>query len=273
MFQCDVFYDITDQSWYLDEAMEAAERGMVKGTTDITFSPDGAMTRGQVVTILARMEQADTASAPVCAFTDVDQTCYYSPAVNWAYANQIVLGITETQFAPDEPVTRQQLVTILIRYLTEVRGLTLEPAELTFTDQDQISSYALESVQKAVAIGLIQGYPDGSFQPMNPLLRSEGVAMLIRVTHYLEELDQQPQEPDHETPPEESPEASPDVSPEPSASSEPSTSPEPSASPTPSEAPDSTTEPEATPTPSASTEATPAPSTTPADNAAPEPTH
>ena len=279
MFQGDVFYDITNQSWYLDEAMEAAERGMVKGTNDITFSPHEPMTRGQVVTILARMEQADTASAPVCAFTDVDQNRYYAPAVNWAYANKIVLGVTETRFDPNAPVTRQQLVTILVRYLTEVRGLTLESAELTFTDQDQIGNFARESVQKAVAIGLVQGYKDGSFQPKNQLRRSEGVTMLIRVAHYLEELAQQPQEPDTETPPEESPEVSPDVSPEPSASPEPSISPEPSASPepsvspAPSEDPGSATEPEVTPTPSAGTEVTPAPTATPAENAAPEPTH
>ena len=188
MFQGDYFYDVMDKSWFLDAAMEAAQRGMVKGTNDITFSPNVLMTRGQLVTILARMEQADTDSAPVCPFTDVDQSRFYAPAVNWAYANKIVLGVTETTFDPNAPITRQQLVTILVRYLTEVRGLTLDSAELTFTDQNDIGNFARDAVQQAVAIGLVQGFPDGSFQPRKQLPRSEGVTVLVRLAHYLDNL-------------------------------------------------------------------------------------
>ena len=256
MFQGDYFYDVTDKSWFLDAAMEAAQRGMVKGTNDITFSPNVLMTRGQLVTILARMEQADTDSAPVCPFTDVDQSRFYAPAVNWAYANKIVLGVTETTFDPNAPITRQQLVTILVRYLTEVRGLTLDSAELTFTDQNDIGNFARDAVQQAVAIGLVQGFPDGSFQPRKQLPRSEGVTVLVRLAHYLDHLPAEPEEPQpeeptpeqpenpdnsgNETPPEETPEVSPTVSPEPSEA--PDTTPEPpEISPAPVQ-PDSTVE-------------------------------
>ena len=259
MFQGDYFYDVTDKSWFLDAAMEAAQRGMVKGTNDITFSPNVLMTRGQLVTILARMEQADTDSAPVCPFTDVDQSRFYAPAVNWAYANKIVLGVTETTFDPNAPITRQQLVTILVRYLTEVRDLTLDSAELTFTDQNDIGNFARDAVQQAVAIGLVQGFPDGSFQPRKQLPRSEGVTVLVRLAHYLENLPAEPEEPQpeeptpeqpenpdnpdnsgNETPPEETPEVSPAVSPEPSEA--PDATPEtPEISPAPVQ-PDSTVE-------------------------------
>ena len=256
MFQGDYFYDVTDKSWFLDAAMEAAQRGMVKGTNDITFSPNVLMTRGQLVTILARMEQADTDSAPVCPFTDVDQSRFYAPAVNWAYANKIVLGVTETTFDPNAPITRQQLVSILVRYLTEVRGLTLDSAELTFTDQNDIGNFARDAVQQAVAIGLVQGFPDGSFQPRKQLPRSEGVTVLVRLAHYLDHLPaepeapqpeeptpEQPENPDNSgngTPPEETPEVSPTVSPEPSEA--PDATPEPpEISPAPVQ-PDSTVE-------------------------------
>ena len=256
MFQDDYFYDVTNKSWFLDAAMEAAQRGIVKGTNDITFSPSTLMTRGQVVTILARIEEADTASAPVCPFTDVDQSRFYAPAVNWAYANKIVLGVTDTTFDPNAPITRQQLVTILVRYLTEVRGLTLDSAELSFTDQDSIGNFARDAVQQAVAIGLVQGFPDGSFQPRKQLPRSEGVTVLVRLAHYLDNLPAEPEDPEPEEPeqpeqPEnpdnsdnsgnETPEVSPAVSPEPSEA--PDTTPEaPETSPAPAQ-PDSTVEP------------------------------
>ena len=258
MFQDDYFYDVTNKSWFLDSAMEAAQRGIVKGTNDITFSPNTLMTRGQVVTILARIEEADTASAPVCPFTDVDQSRFYAPAVNWAYANKVVLGVTDTKFDPNAPITRQQLVTILVRYLTEVRGLTLDSAELSFTDQDAIGNFARDAVQQAVAIGLVQGFPDGSFQPRKQLPRSEGVTVLVRLAHYLDNLPAEPENPepeepeqpenpdnsdnaDNETPAEETPEVSPAVSPEPSEAPDP-TPETPEASPAPAQ-PDSTVEP------------------------------
>ncbi len=265
MFQDDYFYDISNSSWFLDDTIEAAQRGMVTGTSTIAFSPYMIMTRAQAVTILARMEQADTDSAPVCPFTDVPQSEYYASAVNWAYANQIVLGISETSFAPNAPITRQELVTILIRYLTETRGMTLDSASLTFTDQAKIADYALESVQKAVAAGLIYGYPDGSFQPLNRLPRCEGVTILVRLVHYLETAAAEPEEPEKPEEPgsqTEEPSTSPEVSP--------SASPEPAPSPAPSEAPAPSTpeDPDVSPAP-AEPSAEPAPAPTPAESAVP----
>ena len=280
MFQDDYFYDISNSSWFLDDAIESAQRGMVKGTSDIAFSPYLNMTRAQAVTILARMEQADTDSAPVCPFTDVPQSEYYASAVNWAYANQIVQGISETQFAPNAPITRQELVTILIRYLTENRGMTLDSASLAFTDQAKIADYALESVQQAVAIGLIYGYPDGSFQPLNRLPRCEGVTILVRLVHYLEAAAAEPEEPETPEEPEdpdsqveepaESPEVGPSASLEPAPSSAPSEVPAPSTpenpdvSPAPSELPaEPTPTPEESAVPSVNAEIDSPPTPTP----------
>lgn len=104
---------------------------MLKGVTPIRFDPSSNMTRAQVVTVLARMANADTASAACLRFTDVDQSRYYAPAVNWAYENKIVQGMTETTFAPNAPITRQQLVTMVVRYLEEMKGLTLDSQELS----------------------------------------------------------------------------------------------------------------------------------------------
>ena len=272
MFQGDYFYDVGDQDWFLDNVIESAQRGMVAGTSDITFSPYQDLTRGQVVAILARMEQADTASAPAAPFTDVKPSEYYATAINWAYANGVIAGISDTQFAPDASITRQELIAILIRYLTKVRGLTLDSEELTFTDAAQIESYAREPIQKAMSIGLIYGYPDGSFQPNNQLPRCEGVSFLLRLARYLETLPAEPENPE----PSEEPKVTPSVSPEPTPSPEPSESPAPSTTPTPEVSPnpsEAPAEPTVSPTPSPVPSSTPSASVSAEPDLAPEPSH
>lgn len=272
MFQGDYFYDVGNQDWFLDNVIESAQRGMVAGTSDITFSPYQDLTRGQVVAILARMEHADTASAPTSPFTDVKPSEYYATAINWAYANGVIAGISDTQFAPDASITRQELIAILIRYLTKVRGLTLDSEELTFTDAAQIESYAREPIQKAMSIGLIYGYPDGSFQPNNQLPRCEGVSFLLRLARYLETLPAEPENPE----PSEEPEVTPSVSPEPAPSPEPSESPAPSTTPTPEVSPnpsEAPVEPTVSPTPSPVPSSTSPASVSAEPDLAPEPSH
>jgi hypothetical protein len=209
MFQGDRFYDVS--GWYQAEVLEAADRGLIKGTTDISFDPTGQLTRGQVVTILARLDGADTTDAAPCPFTDVAQSSYYAEAVNWAYEAGIVKGISETSFDPEGNITRQDFITMVVRYLETVRGLTLEEAATGFTDGDTVSSYALSSVQKAAALGLVNGYEDGSIQPQKQITRSEGVVVLVRLARYLDTLPEaKPEETEPETP-ETTPEATPET--------------------------------------------------------------
>jgi hypothetical protein len=194
--------------------MAAADRGLVEGVSTISFAPSGKMTRAQVVVLLARLDGADTADAAPCPFTDVNQSQWYAGAVNWAYETGIVDGVSETQFNPSGKVTRQDFVTMVVRYLESVRGLSLEEAALSFTDEASISSYARSPMQKAAALGLVEGYEDGSILPKNQISRSEGVTILMRLARYLDTLpDVTPEEPEEETP-EEAPETTPETTPE-----------------------------------------------------------
>jgi hypothetical protein len=212
MFQGDRFYDIS--GWYLEDVMAAADRGLVEGISAISFDPSGKMTRAQVVVLLARLDGADTADAAPCPFTDVDQSQWYAEAVNWAYETGVVDGISETQFDPSGKVTRQDFVTMVVRYLESVRGLSLEEAALSFTDEASISSYARSPMQKAAALGLVEGYEDGSILPKNQISRSEGVTILMRLARYLDTLPEvTPEEPEEETP-ETDPETTPEEAPE-----------------------------------------------------------
>lgn len=201
MFEGDVFYDLPKKSYYTTSAMAAYEAGLIHGMNAITFSPDEPLTRAMLVKILVNLEQANTSSAAASPFVDVDPTKWYAPPINWAYENGLIEGIDSTHFAPEDPITREQLLAIVIRYL-EAKGYVLEESELNYTDADQFFNYARTYAAKAQSIGLILGYPDGSFQPKNELPRREGVTVLYRLACYMEEhpVPVEPDLPDSEDP-------------------------------------------------------------------------
>ena len=142
--------------------------------------------RAMAVMMLARLEGADIENAPASKFADVDQDAWFAGAINWAADTGLVLGKDETHFMPDDPIKREEFVAIIVRYL-EYKGITLEPQELIYTDVDEIDEYALEYLQKAQGIDLIQGDPGGTFRPRATLLRSEGATIMVRLAHYLSE--------------------------------------------------------------------------------------
>ncbi len=185
LFKGDIFCDMPAKSWYLSYVTEGVERGLVKGTTAVTFSPETGYTRGMAVVMLARLEGADTSAAAASPFTDIGTNRYYTAAVNWAYENGIVKGRSNTSFDPDASITREEFLTIVDRYL-QWKGYDLEESELTYSDADAISAFALSGVKKAQSISLITGYVDGTLRPGNILTRSEGVVVIVRLARYLE---------------------------------------------------------------------------------------
>ena len=185
IFTGDHFVDIPKSTWYEAQVSAAVERGITKGTDALHFDPDGTFTRAMVVEMLSRIDGADTASAPACSYSDVNQSQWYAKAVNWATEHGIVKGIGEGKFAPEQVITRQEFVTILGRYLEEYKGLTLGSAETTFQDTSEIADFAREWVGKAVEIGLIEGYPDNRFGPTDASTRAVGATIMVRLDNYL----------------------------------------------------------------------------------------
>ena len=158
-----MFTDVT-KNWAYPGIQYCVTHGIMGGMGDGTFAPTGTTTRAQIVQILYNLEGTPAVSGTT-PFTDLTAN-WYKPAILWAYQNNVVAGTSPTTFAPDQPVTREQIAVILTQYMFNVLKMnrTWTPADLsTFPDGAQVSGWAKEAMQDAVALGLINGTkaPDG----------------------------------------------------------------------------------------------------------------
>ena len=152
-----MFTDVT-KNWAYPGIQYCVTHGIMGGMGDGTFAPTGTTTRAQIVQILYNLEGTPAVSGTT-PFTDLTAN-WYKPAILWAYQNNVVAGTSRTTFAPDQPVTREQIAVILTQYMFHVLKMerTWTPADLsTFPDGAQVSSWAKEAMQDAVALGLING--------------------------------------------------------------------------------------------------------------------
>ena len=173
------FTDVDTTDWCYDAVQYVYEKGMMNGTSTTTFSPDGTTTRGMIVTILHRME--GTPAATGTAFTDVPTGQWYSDAVSWASANEIVGGYGNGLFGPSDPITREQMAAILNRYSTH-KGYDADTAgSITgFSDASQVSSYAVEPMGWAIGNGLISGVGNNTLAPKGNATRAQVATILMR---------------------------------------------------------------------------------------------
>ena len=174
------FTDVKEGDWYYESVAYVYQQGLMTGTSDTAFSPNLTTTRGMIVTILYRMEGSPEAPgwAP---FADVVQGKYYADPVAWAAWNGIVNGKSSTSFAPEEPITREQLAAILYR-CAQFKGYDVSAqGDLSqFTDQTMIRAYALDAMSWANAEGLITGKGKGILDPRGPATRAQVAAILQR---------------------------------------------------------------------------------------------
>ena len=152
-----MFSDVT-KNWAYPGIQYCVTHGIMGGMGDGTFAPTGTTTRAQIVQILYNLEGTPAVSGTT-PFTDLTAN-WYKPAILWAYQNNVVAGTSPTTFAPDQPVTREQIAVILTQYMFHVLKMerTWTPADLNkFPDGAQVSGWAKEAMQDAVALGLING--------------------------------------------------------------------------------------------------------------------
>ena len=176
------FGDLDINMWYHLDTDYVLSEGLMKGMSEKTFAPNGKLTRAMLVTILYRNE-GEPAISKNSSFADVKENTYYANAVSWAQQNGIVKGISETEFAPNEFITREQIAAIMHRY-AKFKQVDVSVGEstniLSYSDFGSISEYAVAPLQWAVGAGLIKGRSETTLNPKDNATRAEIAAILHR---------------------------------------------------------------------------------------------
>lgn len=173
------FTDVEKDTYYHDAVGYLNHLGFMIGISNNRFDTDSNLTRGQLATILYRVAQEEFEGTH--KFTDVENGSYYEEAIAWAYNKGIIKGITQTLCAPNQPVTREQFVTILYRYAQYKGYATDEHNNLTtFKDAFRISNYAEDAMKWAVEKGIINGIASDTLAPQNSATRAQAATMVYR---------------------------------------------------------------------------------------------
>lgn len=194
------FADVPADAWYAPAVQTCAEQGLLQGTSPTTFSPELSMTRGMFVTVLGRMENIDPTQADASGFMDVPEDAYYAGYVGWAARSGIVAGVSDSVFEPERGISRQEICTIVHRYLVwkDVSLQTVPSAQ--FADDAQIAEWAKESVYVCRSAGIVSGVGDNHFAPNVATRRCEAAQIFKNLLAVLEDAPE-PQPPVEPEPP------------------------------------------------------------------------
>ena len=174
------FPDLDPAQWYHLSTDYAITNHLFIGFEDGTFRPNGQMSRAMFAMVLWRVAGSPASSAAL-PFADVAADAWYADAVRWAYAAGVINGVSTTAFDPESPVTREQMVTMIVRYAEKIGAVTGARDDLSqFSDGMQVSSYALAAVRWAVAVGLLRGMGNGRLEPQGTATRAEVATLLMR---------------------------------------------------------------------------------------------
>lgn len=169
------FADVPKGHWAWETVAFVTGNGLFQGVNETQFAPDAAMTRAMLVTVLWRLEGRPAAAA--AGFADVTAGAWYEAAVNWAAQAGIVNGVEANNFAPTQPVTREQIAAILWRLSGRADAAqTLQ----TYPDGGQVSAYAAAAMAWAVQEGLFRGDGQGCLRPRDTATRAEVAALIQR---------------------------------------------------------------------------------------------
>ena len=169
------FADVDANAWYADAAVYCRDNGLMSGTSGTTFSPDTAMTRSMLATVLYRLAGSPAVTGSD-AFTDTADGAWYSDAVLWASQEGIISGYGNGLFGANDPVTREQIATILWRY----SGSPAAEAGTAFADAGDIASWAVSAVDWARANGYVNGVDGNRFDPDGTATRAQVATILMR---------------------------------------------------------------------------------------------
>ncbi|MDR0380729.1 MAG: amidohydrolase family protein [Oscillospiraceae bacterium] len=182
-FDEEPFDDVSAEDWFYGDVVYAYEKGLFGGTSETAFSPGIPMTRGMLVTVLYRLHGAPDVEAAESPFDDVSGGAYYADAVVWAASNGVVNGYGGGRFGPNDNITREQMATVLTRYMSYAEiNLPVTEQYILFTDETEISDYAKEAVQVLYKLEIINGVSSTQLviDPQGAATRAQVAAVLHR---------------------------------------------------------------------------------------------
>lgn len=178
------FDDVPDGSWFKPSVDYTSGLGLFSGTGESTFGPHDPLTRGMLAATLYRLSGNPRYGTAENRFPDVKPGAWYADAANWAHASGVAAG-TDSGFDPNGKITREQLVTMIYRYVGLVGMNTGASGQLeNFSDAGTISGFAQEAMAWAVGEGMIQG-SGGRIHPRDSATRAEVAAVLTRLVTFL----------------------------------------------------------------------------------------
>lgn len=172
------FADVPASAWYYDAVEYVYENGLMSGVSGGRFAPDDTLTRAMLVQTLYAMEGRPAAAS--AGFADVASGDWYASAVNWAAANGVVSGVSETGFGPNNALTREQLALILYRF-AQYKGYDVTGTSdlAAYADGSSVSGWAAEAMGWAVDAGLISGVGGNQIAPTGTASRAQVAQILM----------------------------------------------------------------------------------------------
>lgn len=177
------FNDVEKDRWSYEYILKMYQLGVVNGRSNTVFDPTGNVTRAEFVKMLACLYGVDTSDYNGCRFEDVNNGSVFAPYIEWAAKNGIVYGYNDQEFRPNENIKREQIAAIVCRY-ADYAGVSLPDSvpEISFTDANEISAYAVENVKTLQKAGVIGGFDNGdgtfSYKPARFATREQACKIL-----------------------------------------------------------------------------------------------
>ena len=197
------FTDVPRDAWYYPVVKTAYEKGITNGVTRTTFEPNATVTREQFLVMLFRAANVrldwihQVVSDPsgeffsAMGFADVTQDAWYADAVYCAWGTEVTKGVDAAHFGVGQPITREQMATMVARFMAGRLHVALKAAEhpaAAFSDADQVSSWAREAVEAMRVAGVLQGDEKGYVNPKAHTTRAEATALILRLVDATERV-------------------------------------------------------------------------------------
>jgi len=177
------FVDLDTVMWAYEAISTLSDKNIINGKSEDRFAPNDLITREEFIKLVICALDENNSEGAV-NFTDVSADAWYSGYISRAYEIGIVNGFEDGSFGVGKNITRQDIAVILCNAL-KYKDIDVQMGELGFTDNDNISGYAKESVSVLSEAGIINGYEDGSFQPQANTTRAEAAQLIFKMLNIL----------------------------------------------------------------------------------------